>query len=80
MRKKIYHFCLFSCKLFLKSKPDPSKSSWAMLRESQLMVSKEDNNGMIVSIDIGEANDIHPKNKNEIGERLAIEAIRLAFV
>ena len=50
-----------------------------MLRESQLMVSKEDNNGMIVSIDIGEANDIHPKNKKEIGKRLAIEAMRLAY-
>ena len=50
-----------------------------MLRESQLIVSKEDNNGMITSIDIGEANDIHPKNKKEIGNRVALETMRLAY-
>ena len=77
--KKDLPFLFVQLPNFLKSNPNPSKSSWAMLRESQLMVSKEDNNGMITSIDIGEANDIHPKNKKEIGNRLAIEAMRLAY-
>ena len=77
--KKDFPFLFVQLPNFLKSNPNPSKSSWAMLRESQLMVSKEDNNGMITSIDIGEANDIHPKNKKEIGNRLAIEAMRLAY-
>ncbi len=77
--KKDLPFLFVQLPNYLKSNPNPSKSSWATLRESQLMVSKEDNNGMIVSIDIGEANDIHPKNKKEIGERLAIEAMRLAY-
>ena len=77
--KKDLPFLFVQLPNFLKSNPNPSKSSWAMLRESQLMVSKEANNGMITSIDIGEANDIHPKNKKEIGNRLAIEAMRLAY-
>ena len=77
--KKDLPFLFVQLPNYLKSNPNPSKSSWAMLRESQLMVSKEDNNGMITSIDIGEANDIHPKNKKEIGNRLAIEAMRLAY-
>lgn len=77
--KKDLPFLFVQLPNYLKSNPNPSKSSWAMLRESQLMVSKEDNNGMITGIDIGEANDIHPKNKKEIGNRLAIEAMRLAY-
>ena len=77
--KKDLPFLFVQLPNYLKSNPNPSKSSWAMLRESQLMVSKEDNNGMISSIDIGEANDIHPKNKKDIGNRLAIEAMRLAY-
>ena len=50
-----------------------------MLRESQLVVSKLNNNGMITSIDIGEEYDIHPKNKKDIGFRLAVEAMRIAY-
>ena len=64
--KKDLPFLFVQLPNYLKFNPNPSKSSWAMLRESQLMVSKEDNNGMITSIDIGEENDIHPKNKKEV--------------
>ena len=64
---------------FQKPNPNPYNSSWAMLRESQLVVSKLNNNGMITSIDVGEAYDIHPKNKKDIGLRLAMEAMRIAY-
>ena len=77
--KKDLPFLFVQLPNYLKSNPSPSNSSWAILRESQLIVSKEDNNGMITSIDIGEANDIHPKNKKEIGNRLALETMRLAY-
>lgn len=46
-------------------------STWAHLREAQANALQLDNTGMAVAIDIGEAYDIHPKNKQEIGERLA---------
>lgn len=47
---------------------------WAELREAQLQTLHLENTGMAVAIDIGEANDIHPKNKQEIGRRLALIA------
>jgi sialate O-acetylesterase len=34
---------------------------------------------MVVAIDIGDANDIHPKNKQEVGRRLALSALRIAY-
>jgi len=46
-------------------------SQWALLRESQLQSVNEPGVGMAVIIDIGEANDIHPRNKRDVGYRLA---------
>jgi sialate O-acetylesterase len=51
-------------------------SKWARLREQQLLAANEiPGVGMAVTIDLGEANDIHPKNKVPIGERLAQYAL-----
>jgi len=50
---------------------DPAESSWAELREAQAMTLRLKNTGMAVAIDVGEANDIHPLNKEAVGERLA---------
>jgi sialate O-acetylesterase len=49
----------------------PGESDWAELREAQTMTQSLPNTGQAVIIDIGEANDIHPRNKEEVGERLA---------
>ena len=37
------------------------------------------NTGMAVTIDIGDAEDIHPKNKQEVGRRLALNALNIAY-
>lgn len=57
---------------FKAEKPEPGESDWAELREAQTMtMSKLPNTGQAVIIDLGEANDIHPRNKQEVGHRLA---------
>ncbi len=57
----------------------PSESNWAMLRESQLKTLAVPNTAMAVAIDLGEWNDIHPDNKKDIGERLALAALKIAY-
>jgi sialate O-acetylesterase len=57
----------------------PSESNWAILRESQLKALSIPNTAMAVAIDLGEWNDIHPDNKKEVGERLALSALKLAY-
>jgi sialate O-acetylesterase len=53
---------------------EPEESQWAELREAQLMTLELPHTAMAVTIDIGEARDIHPKNKQEVGRRLALAA------
>ena len=59
---------------FKKTKDLPSESEWAELRESQTLTHSQPNTGMACIIDIGEADNIHPKNKQEVGRRLALLA------
>jgi len=56
-------------------KADPGESEWAELREAQSMTLREAHTGMAVIIDIGETNDIHPRNKVDVGHRLAVLAL-----
>jgi len=53
----------------------PVASDWAELREAQTMTLSLPNTGMAVIIDIGDAENIHPKNKQEVGRRLALNAL-----
>jgi sialate O-acetylesterase len=64
---------------FMKSYEQPTESNWAMLRESQLKTLALPNTGMAVAIDIGEWNDIHPLNKKDVGNRLALAAQKWAY-
>lgn len=60
--------------------PEPADSDWAVLRESQTeTLSRSPKTGQAVIIDIGEANDIHPRNKQDVGHRLALAARKIAY-
>ncbi len=57
---------------FRDEQPEPQESDWAELREAQTMtMSALPNTGEAVIIDIGEGRDIHPRNKQGVGKRLA---------
>ena len=53
--------------------------SWAELREAQLMTLSVPNTGMAVTIDIGDSGNIHPNNKWDVGHRLALNALSIAY-
>ena len=57
------------------AKSEPSESEWAELREAQTMTLRQPHTGMAVIIDIGDPNDIHPRNKLDVGHRLAVWAL-----
>ncbi|CAM4320241.1 sialate O-acetylesterase [Pedobacter westerhofensis] len=57
----------------------PSESQWAELRQAQLKTLSVPHTGMSVNIDAGEWNDIHPLNKKDVGERLALLAQKIAY-
>ncbi len=60
--------------------PQPRESDWAELREAQALTARGlPHSGLAVAIDIGDAKDIHPKNKMEVGHRLALCALADAY-
>lgn len=59
---------------YMPKKNEPAESTWAELREAQMMSTRLKNTGLACIIDIGETDDIHPKNKQEVGRRLALVA------
>jgi sialate O-acetylesterase len=64
---------------YLYQKDEPSESDWAEIREAQRKTLELPNTGMAVTIDIGEARNIHPFNKKDVGERLSRAALKMAY-
>jgi len=59
---------------------DPNNpSGYALTRDIQQQMLKIPNVGLACAIDIGEVNNIHPGNKQDVGKRLALEALRIAY-
>lgn len=58
----------------------PGEDNWAELREAQFLTAAHvQNSGLAVTIDIGDPNDIHPKNKQEVGRRLSLVALAKSY-
>ncbi len=61
-------------------KAEPGESSWAELREAQLLATKRlPKVGMVVITDVGDEKDIHPRKKEPVGARLALAARGIAY-
>lgn len=64
--------------VFAKENPSP-RGLWPGMRRAQESALSLPHTGMAVTIDIGEAHDIHPRNKQEVGRRLALLARKIAY-
>ncbi|HNW50524.1 MAG TPA: sialate O-acetylesterase [Prolixibacteraceae bacterium] len=73
-KKKDLPFLCVQLPNFQETKPEPTESNWAILRNEQLKILSVPNTSLIVTLDLGEWNDIHPLRKKEVGERLALAA------
>ncbi len=59
---------------FKTQQTKPEDAPWAIVRDAQLNTLHMKNTGMAVALDLGEADNIHPSNKQEVGRRLALNA------
>ena len=74
-----FPFLIIQLPNYMQVKADPSDSDWAKLREAQLQTLDVPNTGLVTTIDLGEADNIHPKNKADVGQRTALAALSLAY-
>jgi sialate O-acetylesterase len=71
-----FPFYIVSLPAFMAHRDTPGDDAWAELREAQALTAHNvPNCALAVTIDTGDANDIHPKDKKQVGERLALCAL-----
>ncbi|MCR5888158.1 sialate O-acetylesterase [Hymenobacter sp. J193] len=64
---------------YMPDQPQPADYEWAELREAQARTLSLPRTGMATAIDIGNPADIHPRNKQDVGRRLALAARQVAY-
>ncbi len=64
---------------YFLERPDSTLADYAFFREAQENIGRLDNTGMALTMDVGEARDLHPKNKLPIGHRLAALALNRTY-
>jgi sialate O-acetylesterase len=75
-----FPFLLVQLAPFKEIKTEPAESDWAELREAQWLATKTlPKVGMAVITDVGDPKDIHPQQKQPVGERLAVAAQAIAY-
>lgn len=79
LNNKDFPFLYVQLANFMDSSESPQESNWAEVREVQRRTLSIPNTGMAVAIDVGEWNDIHPLNKKDVGDRLVLNAQKIAY-
>lgn len=75
-----FPFYIVSLANYMTPDPNPGDDFWAELRDAQAFTAATvPHTGLAVTIDVGDANDIHPKDKKTVGERLAANALALEY-
>jgi len=75
-----FPFLFVSLANFNKVVSNPNaRSNWAELREAQTLALKLKDTGMALAIDVGDAGNVHPKDKRTVGERLELVALQVAY-
>jgi sialate O-acetylesterase len=75
-----FPFLIVSLPNYNPLQKQPVEPGWAEIRESQWRtVRTVPNTGLAMTIDLGDAKDIHPRNKQEVGRRLALTARHLVY-
>jgi len=79
--EKDFTFCFVQLANFMarENEPTQGEGGWPGLREAQHMTLKLPNTGEAVIIDVGQADNIHPKDKMDVGKRLALAAEHIAY-
>lgn len=75
----VFPFLFVQLSSYNPAAKEPEISDWAFLREAQAMALRLPNTGMAVTTDVGDRYDIHPKQKKEVGERLASQAFKKVY-
>lgn len=74
-----FSFLFVSLANYMEAPKQPGESDWAELREAQTKTLALPKTGMALAIDLGEAGDIHPKNKQDVGKRLELAALKTTY-
>lgn len=74
-----FPFCWVQLANYMAVDEQPGESEWAELREAQNMTLALPLTGQAVITDIGDADDIHPRNKRDVGYRLSRAALDIAY-
>lgn len=75
-----FPFFIVQIAAFMAESDQPQEAPWPGLREAQALTAQNvGHSGIAIATDIGDAKDIHPKNKQEVGRRLALDAEAIAY-
>jgi sialate O-acetylesterase len=75
-----FPFYIVSLPAFTARHPEPGTDGWTAVREAQAFTARTvPNSGLAVTVDTGDADNIHPTNKLPVGERLALVALRNSY-